>query len=151
MKIVLLINLKLLTIADSFFRNRAEHENFSANKYENANYHSYLLAEKISCSAELCMKKSFMTLRPGRVGVSIMWLLKHPGVKVVSAPAFRTRGPWFVSRCRYISAHDSMAFHCPEPFIITLQSSLYDLNNVERDVKYHIIILMCLLIVSRHV
>ena len=39
----------------------AEHENFSANKYENANYQmwafSYLLAEKISCSAELSMKK----------------------------------------------------------------------------------------------
>ena len=36
-KLVLLINLKLLTIANSFLLNRAEHENFSANKYENAN------------------------------------------------------------------------------------------------------------------
>ena len=36
-----------------------EHENVSANKYENANYlaFSYLLAEKISCSTELSMKK----------------------------------------------------------------------------------------------
>ena len=74
MKIVLLINLKLLTIPNSFLLNIAEHEIFSANKYENANnswhfhiylqrkFHaqlafSYLLAEKISCSAELSMKK----------------------------------------------------------------------------------------------
>ena len=32
MKYVLLINLKLLTIANSFLLNIAEHENFSANK-----------------------------------------------------------------------------------------------------------------------
>ena len=38
MKFVLLINLKLLTIANSFFLNIAERENSSANKYENANY-----------------------------------------------------------------------------------------------------------------
>ena len=37
MKFVLLINLKLLTIANSFLLNLSEHENFSANKYENAN------------------------------------------------------------------------------------------------------------------
>ena len=55
MKFVLLINLRLLTIANSFLLNIAEHENFSASKYENANY-SYLLAEKISCLAELSMK-----------------------------------------------------------------------------------------------
>ena len=36
MKFVLLINLKLLTIANSFLLNTAEHETFSANKYENA-------------------------------------------------------------------------------------------------------------------
>ena len=34
----MLINLKLLTTANSFLKNIAEHENFSANKYENANY-----------------------------------------------------------------------------------------------------------------
>ena len=39
-------NLKLLTIANSFLLNIAEHENFSANWYENASY-----------SAELNMKK----------------------------------------------------------------------------------------------
>ena len=69
MKFVLLINLRLLTIANSFLLNIAEHEMFSADKYENANYmaqcrenllaFSYLLAEKISCSAELSMKKVF--------------------------------------------------------------------------------------------
>ena len=35
---VLLINLKLLTIANSFLLNIAEHDIFSANKYENANF-----------------------------------------------------------------------------------------------------------------
>ena len=41
---VLQINLKLLTIAISFLENIAEHENFSANKYENANHcwHFYI-------------------------------------------------------------------------------------------------------------
>ena len=29
--------------------------------------------------------------------------------------------------------------HCTEPFFITLPLSLYDLNNVERDVNYQII------------
>ena len=37
MKFVLLINLELLTIANSFVLTIAEHENFSANEYENAN------------------------------------------------------------------------------------------------------------------
>ena len=41
-----------------FFANIAEHEIFSANKYENLLLaFSYLLAEKISCSAKLSMKK----------------------------------------------------------------------------------------------
>ena len=47
MKFVLLINLKLPTIANSFLLIIAEHENFSANEYENANLYS----------AELSMKK----------------------------------------------------------------------------------------------
>ena len=38
MKLVLLIKLKLLTITNSFLLNIAEHETFSTNKYENANY-----------------------------------------------------------------------------------------------------------------
>ena len=38
MKFILLINLKLLTIANSFLLNLSEHEIFSANKYEIANF-----------------------------------------------------------------------------------------------------------------
>ena len=38
MKFVLLISLKLLTNANSFLLNIPEHENFSANKFEKANY-----------------------------------------------------------------------------------------------------------------
>ena len=38
MKIALLINFKLQIIADYFLLNIDEHENFSANKYENDNY-----------------------------------------------------------------------------------------------------------------
>ena len=38
MNFVRLINLELLTNVNSFLRNIAEHENFSANKYENTNY-----------------------------------------------------------------------------------------------------------------
>ena len=42
MKFVLLINLKLLTIANSFLLNIGEHENFSANKYGNCwHFHIY--------------------------------------------------------------------------------------------------------------
>ena len=51
MKFVLLINLKLLTIANSFLLNMAEHENISVNKYILMLAFSYLLAEKILCSA----------------------------------------------------------------------------------------------------
>ena len=62
MKFVLLINLKLLISANSFLLNIAEHGNSSANKYDKSRLLSalsYLLAEKISCSAEICMKKRF--------------------------------------------------------------------------------------------
>ena len=48
MKLVLLINLKLLTIAKCILLNIAKHENFSTNKYENANYcwHFHIYSEK---------------------------------------------------------------------------------------------------------
>ena len=62
MKFVMLINLKLLTISNSFFLCIAEHENFSANNIKMA--FSCLLAEKISCSAELSMKRVFITSGP---------------------------------------------------------------------------------------
>ena len=49
MEFVLLVNLKLLTISNSFLLNIAEHENVSANKYENANYcwHSNIYEQRI--------------------------------------------------------------------------------------------------------
>ena len=50
MKFVLLMNLKLLTIVNSFLLNMAEHENFSAKKIKMLTF-SYLLAEK--CHAQL--------------------------------------------------------------------------------------------------
>ena len=77
MKFIQLINPKLLTPANSFLPHIAEHENFSANKYENVNnsWHFHIrenfmlgnmkmpaVAEKISCLAELNMKK-FYNLR----------------------------------------------------------------------------------------
>ena len=49
-EIVLQINLKLLTIANPFFLNIAEHENFSANKYENANYFIFISRENFMLS-----------------------------------------------------------------------------------------------------
>ena len=62
------IKLKLPIAANSFLLNIAELENFSANKCENASYcwhaFSYLLAEKILCSAELSVQKSFITSGP---------------------------------------------------------------------------------------
>ena len=83
LKFVLLINLKLLTIANSFLLNINVHENFSANKYEKCQLllaFSYLLAEKISCSAELSMKKSFKTSGPENR------LLLHPKLEDVYSP-----------------------------------------------------------------
>ena len=37
------------------------------------------------------------------------------------------------------------AHHCTEPFIIPLLSSRYDLNNVEREVKHQVIIIVTIL------
>ena len=59
-KFVLLINLKLLTIAYSFLLNIAEHENFSCNKYENCwHFHIYEQRNFILSWAEY--EKSFIT------------------------------------------------------------------------------------------
>ena len=65
----MLVNLKLhvLVIAICFLLNIAEHENFSANKYENANYrrnfHIYY-QRNFSCSTELSTKKSVINSGP---------------------------------------------------------------------------------------
>ena len=55
MKFVLLINIKLLIIANSFLRNIAEHEIFSADKYENANFcwHFHIYYQR-KFNAQLC-------------------------------------------------------------------------------------------------
>ena len=50
MKFILLITLKLLTIVNSFLLNIAEHENFSANKYENANFFIFISRENFMLS-----------------------------------------------------------------------------------------------------
>ena len=55
-KIVLLINLKLLTIANSFLLNIAEHEIFSANRYENANYRWHFENANYCCVVELNLR-----------------------------------------------------------------------------------------------
>ena len=60
--------------------------------------------------------------------------LKHLGGQVVSAPGFVSWGPRFESHLLQNSAHDCTALHCTEPFIIILQSSPYDLHNVERNI-----------------
>ena len=52
MKFDVLINLKLLTIANSSVLNIAEQENFSANKYENANYKPSIVGIFIFISRE---------------------------------------------------------------------------------------------------
>ena len=65
MKFVLLINLKLLTIANFFLINIAEHENFSANKYENAIIFIFISSENFMLSW-VEHEKSFITLGPGQ-------------------------------------------------------------------------------------
>ena len=64
MKFVLLINLKLLTIANSFLPNIAEHKiylliDMNMLSIVGMLVFPYLLTEKISCSAELSMKKVY--------------------------------------------------------------------------------------------
>ena len=66
--------------------------------------------------------------------------LRRPGGWVVSKPDFRSQGCRFEPRWRRNSAHDGTGRHCTESFIITLLSSRYELNNVERDLKHQIII-----------
>ena len=60
---------------------------------------------------------------------------KHLGSQVLNASDFASQGPGFESCCRQNSAHDCMALHDTEPFIIILPLSLNDLNNVEKDKK----------------
>ena len=63
MNFVLLINLKLLTIAKSFLLNIAEHENFSANKYDNVGIFIFISRENFMLS-RVEHEKSLITLEP---------------------------------------------------------------------------------------
>ena len=63
LKFVLLINLKLLTIENSFLLNFAEHENFSANKYEIVGVFIFISRENFTLSW-VEHEKSFITLGP---------------------------------------------------------------------------------------
>ena len=75
MKFDPLINLKLLTIANSFLLNITEHEIFSANKYENANMaFSYLLAEKFHAQLSWAWKKFY------NPGAWFDWVRNHMGL-----------------------------------------------------------------------
>ena len=64
MKFVLLINLKLLTIANSFLLIIAEHENFSANKYENVGIFIFISRENFMLSWVEHEVKSFINSGP---------------------------------------------------------------------------------------
>ena len=70
MKFALLINLKLLTVANSFLLNVAEHENFSANIYENANYcwHFHIYCQRKFYAQLSCTGERFYNLGAGMLG-----------------------------------------------------------------------------------
>ena len=57
---------------------------------------------------------------------------KCPGGHVVSAPELGPCSCGFEFRYRRNSARDFMMLYCTEPFNITLPTSWYDLDNVER-------------------
>ena len=78
MKFVLLINLKLLTIANSFLLNIAENEKFSANEYENANWHfGFYQQRNFEHEKSLYHRpRSFAICRPSSISVyTFEWLL----------------------------------------------------------------------------
>ena len=72
MKSVLLINLKLLTTANSSMRNIAEHEIFSANKYENAIVGIFILLAENFVLSWVEHEKSFYNL-----GARLLWALQR--------------------------------------------------------------------------
>ena len=49
---------------------------------------------------------------------------------------------WLESLWRRNSPYDCTVLLCTEPFSVTLSSFQYDLNNVERDVKHQIVIII---------
>ena len=67
MKFVLLINLRLLLLANSFLQNIAEHENFSANKY------GYIFGIFIFISRETVYKLSWVEHHYENMPIQIYW------------------------------------------------------------------------------
>ena len=67
MNFVQLIKYKLLIIANPFLLNMAQHENFSANKYDNANYcwHFHIYWQTKFHAQFSWVWKSFLTSKPG--------------------------------------------------------------------------------------
>ena len=69
---------------------------------------------------------------------------------LLSRPMVLLTGPWdprFESCWKWYSAHNCRMLHCSELYIIILLLSRYDLNNVERDIKHHIIIFIIIFII----
>ena len=65
--------LKLLKTGNSFLLNTAEHENFFANKYENASYCWHFHVDwqrKFHAQLSWSTKKMFYNLKPGYYGVN---------------------------------------------------------------------------------
>ena len=67
--------------------------------------------------------------------------LKCLGGQMASMPDFGSQGMGFESCWKQNSTLDFAALLCTEPFSIILQSSSYDLNNFERDLKLQLSLL----------
>ena len=61
---------------------------------------------------------------------------KCPGGSVISTPDFGLRSMKSLVWITMVVEFSCTILHCRQPFIITLQLSQYDLNNVERVVKH---------------
>ena len=66
-----------------FMLNSAEHEIFSANKYENANYRSFLFTEKLLCSA-IFSKKEYAIVSNLRSISRMSFMTFHAKIKANS-------------------------------------------------------------------
>ena len=66
---------------------------------------------------------------------------KHDG-EWLALQTFGSRGRRFESYWRCTSSHDCTSILCIEPSTVTLSLSIYDLNNVERDINHQIVIII---------
>ena len=74
------------------------------------------------------------------IGILFQWSIIHWSVHMaerwaVSTPDFRSQGRGFESCWKWDSSWTLMVLHCTEPFMLTLPSSRYYWNTVERDIK----------------